>query len=75
MTFQPSPKTVIEEGENEISDCKEAISVLDNAIACKFLFDRHSLECQNWIKEYQQRIEHIDNALEMARAKIARSNG
>ena len=66
MTFQPSPKTVIEEGENEISDCKEAISVLDNAIACKFLFDRHSLECQKWIKEYKERIEQlrifIDNA-------------
>ncbi len=34
MIFQPSPKTVIEEGENEISDCEEAISVLDSAIKC-----------------------------------------
>ena len=54
MIFQPSPKTVIEEGENEISDCEEAISVLDSAIKCKFLFDRHSLECQKWIKEYNK---------------------
>ena len=67
MIFQPSPKTVIEEGENEISDCKEAISVLDSAIKCKFLFDRHSLECQKWIKEYKLRIEELREFMENAR--------
>ena len=56
----------IEKAQNDLDDCIEAISVLDNAIKCKFLFDKHSLECQKWIKEYKERIEQlrifIDNA-------------
>ena len=56
----------IEKAQNDLDDCIEAISVLDNAIKCKFLFDKHSLEMQKWIKEYKERIEQlrifIDNA-------------
>ena len=56
----------IEKAQNELDDCIESLSVLDNAVACGFLFDRHSLEMQKWIKEYKERIEQlrifIDNA-------------
>ena len=52
--------------QNELDDCIESLSVLDNAVACGFLFDKHSLEMQKWIKEYKERIEQlrifIDNA-------------
>ncbi len=37
----------IEKAQNELDDCIESVSVLDNAIACGFLFDEHSLIIQN----------------------------
>ena len=50
----------------ELDDCIESLSVLNNAVTCGFLFDKHSLEMQKWIKEYKERIEtlqiFIDNA-------------
>ena len=56
----------IEKAQNELDDCIESLSVLDNAVACGFLFDKHSLEIQKWIKEYKETIEalrlFIDNA-------------
>ena len=56
----------IEKAQSELDDCIESLSVLDNAVECGFLFDRHSLEMQKWIKEYKERIEQlrifIDNA-------------
>ena len=56
----------IEKAKSEIWDCTESLSVLDNAVKCGFLFDKHSLEMQKWIKEYKERIEQlrifIDNA-------------
>ena len=52
--------------QSELDDCIESLSVLDGAVACSFLFDKHSLEMQKWIKEYKKRIEElrifIDNA-------------
>ena len=42
----------------------EAISVLDNAIACGFLKDTHSLIAQTWIKEYKLDIENAKMFLE-----------
>ena len=66
MTFKPSVKTERERAQNEIDDAIEAISVLDNAIACGFLKDKHSLIAQEWIKEYQADIKRcrgfLDNA-------------
>jgi len=41
--------------------------VLDNAVACGFLFDKHSLEMQKWIKEYKFRIEELREFIENAR--------
>ena len=58
MTFKPSLKTERERVQNEIDDAIEAISVLDNAIACGFLKDKHSLIAQEWIKEYKNDIEN-----------------
>ena len=58
MTFKPSVKTERERAQNEIDDAIEAISVLDNAIACGFLKDKHSLIAQEWIKEYKNDMEN-----------------
>ena len=66
MKIQVNVVKEIEKAQSDLSDCIEAISVLDNAIKCKFLFDKQSLECKKWIKEYKERIEQlrifIDNA-------------
>ena len=64
MTFKPSVKTERERAQNEIDDAIEAISVLDNAIACAFLKDKHSLIAQEWIKEYKNDIENCKIFLE-----------
>ena len=58
MTFKPSLKTEREKAQMEIDDAIEAISVLDNAIACGFLKDKHSLIAQEWIKEYKNDMEN-----------------
>ena len=56
----------IKKAQDALDDCIESLSVLDNAVVCGFLFDKHSLEMQKWIKEYKLRIEQlrifIDNA-------------
>ena len=58
MIFKPSVKTEREKAQNVIDDAIEAMSVLDNAIACGFLKDKHSLIAQEWIKEYKNDIEN-----------------
>ena len=70
MTFKPSIKTEIERAQMEIDDAIEAVSVLDNAIACGFLKDKHSLIAQEWIKEYKQDIENCKMFLENHKEKI-----
>ena len=40
----------IKQAQSELDDCMESLSVLDNAVSCGFLFDKHSLEIQKWIK-------------------------
>ena len=57
----------IEQTQNELDDCIESLSVLDNAIECGFLFDKHSLEIQKWIKEYKHQIEYLREQLENMR--------
>ena len=64
MTFKPSLKTEREKAQEVIDDSMEAISVLDNAIACGFLKDTHSLIAQTWIKEYKLDIENAEMFLE-----------
>ena len=67
MIFKKSIKTQIEEAELEIDNNKEAKMLLDSAIKSTYLFDKHSLECQKWIKEYQHRIDYLNNFLEGAK--------
>ena len=57
----------IEKAQSELDDCIESLSVLDNAVECGFLFDRHSLEIQKWIKEYKQRIEYLREQIQNVR--------
>ena len=57
----------IKKAQNELDDCIESVSVLDNAIECGFLFDKHSLEMQKWIKEYYLRMEYLREQLENVR--------
>jgi len=64
MTFKPSIKTERERAQMVIDDSIEAISVLDNAIACGFLKDKHSLIAQTWIKEYKSDKENAEMFLE-----------
>ena len=58
MIFKPSIKTQREKAQEEMDDAIEAVSVLDGAIACGFLKDKHSLIAQGWIKEYKNDIEN-----------------
>ena len=64
MIFKPNIKTERERAQNEIDDAIEAVSVLDNAIACGFLKDKHSLIAQEWIKEYKNDIQNCKMFLE-----------
>ena len=58
----------IKKAQNELDDCIESLSVLDNAIACGFLFDRHNLAIQNeWLKDYRERIEYLREFIDNAR--------
>ena len=49
-----------------LDDCRESISVLSNAIKCGFLEDGHSLTMQEWLKQYEQREQYLQNTLEGA---------
>ena len=64
MIFKPSVKTQRERAQLELDDATEAISVLDSAISCGFLKDKHSLIAQTWIKEYKSDIENAKIFLE-----------
>ena len=64
MTFKPSVKTQIQRAQMELDDATEAVSVLDSAISCGFLKDKHSLIAQEWIKEYKTDIENCKMYLE-----------
>ena len=64
MIFKPSVKTQREKAQLELDDAIEAVSVLDSAISCGFLKDKHSLIAQEWIKEYKTDIENAKIFLE-----------
>jgi len=57
----------IEKAQNELDDCIESLSVLDNAVECGFLFNKHNFAIQEWIKEYKKRIEELREFIENAR--------
>ena len=57
----------IEQAQKELDDCIESLSVLDNAVTCGFLFDKHNFAILEWIKEYKHRIEYLREQLENVR--------
>ena len=57
----------IKKAQSQLDDCIESLSVLDNAVECGFLFDKHSLEMQKWIIEYKERIEYLREFIDNAR--------
>ena len=69
MIFKPSVKTQRERAQLELDDATEAISVLDSAISCGFLKDKHSLIAQEWIKEYKTDIERCKMFLDNSKGK------
>jgi len=66
QTKNKSQAHEIAKAEDAMSDAMESLSVIDNAISCGFLFDKHSLILQEWAKEYRDEIErckmYIENA-------------
>ena len=56
-------KYEIDKMVEQLSDAKESVAVLGNAIECGFLYDKHSLILQEWIVEYKQLIEQLDTHL------------
>ena len=67
MTFKKSIKTQIEEAKLKIDEYEEAKMLLDSIIKSTYLFDRHSLELQKMIKEYNKEIKDLKNFLEGAK--------
>ena len=58
----------IKEAQNIMDDCNEAISVLDNAIACGFLEDKHNMVIQKeWLPYYRERSEFLREQIENMR--------
>ena len=56
-------KYEIDKMVEQLSDAKESVAVLGNAIECGFLHDKYSLILQEWIVEYEQLIEQLDTHL------------
>ena len=58
-----SKKYEIDNLVNQLSDAKESVAVLSNAIECGFLHDKHSLILQKWIVEYEELSQQLDTHL------------
>ena len=67
MKIKVNKAKEIEQAQNELDDCIESLSVLDNAVTCGFLFDKHNFAILEWIKEYKHRIEYLREQLENMR--------
>ena len=58
-----SRKYEIDNLVNQLSDAKESVAVLGNAIECGFLHDKHSLILQEWIVEYAKDHDQMETHL------------
>ena len=58
-----SKKYEIDNLVNQLSDAKESVAVLGNAIECGFLHDKHSLILQEWIVEYAKDQDQMETHL------------
>ena len=56
-------KYEIDKMVEQLSDARESVAVLGNAIECGFLHDKHSLILQEWLVEYEQLSEQLDTHL------------
>ena len=63
ISINRGKKYEIDKMVEQLSDARESVAVLGNAIECKFLHDKHSLILQEWIVEYEQLIEQLDTHL------------
>ena len=63
ISINKARKHAIDKMVEELSDAKESIAVLGNAIECGLLHDKHSLILQEWIVEYEQLSEQLDTHL------------
>jgi len=63
ISYNRGKKYEIDKMVEQLSDARESVAVLGNAIECGFLHDKHSLILQEWIVEYEQLIEQLDTHL------------
>ena len=63
ISYNRGKKYEIDKMIEQLSDARESVAVLGNAIECGFLHDKHSLILQEWIVEYEQLIEQLDTHL------------
>ena len=56
-------KYEIDKMVEQLSDARESVAILGNAIECGFLHDKHSLILQKWLVEYEQLSEQLDTHL------------
>ena len=64
QTENKAKRHELEKLQNEMDDAMESLSIIDNAIQCGFMKDKHSLIMQEWAKEYRQEIERCKMFLE-----------
>ena len=67
QTENKAKRHELEKLQNEMDDAMESLSIIDNAIQCGFMKDKHSLILQDWIKYYKNKSEQIENYLDEAR--------
>ena len=66
QTENKAKRHELEKLQNEMDDAMESLSIIDNAIQCGFMKDKHSLIMQEWAKEYRDEIERCKMFIENA---------
>tara|TARA_Y100000593_G_C4258478_1_gene310924 strand:+ start:267 stop:521 length:255 start_codon:yes stop_codon:yes gene_type:complete len=65
QTENKAKRHELEKLQNEMDDAMESLSIIDNAIQCGFMKDKHSLIMQKWAKEYRDDITRIQTHLDV----------
>ena len=69
QTENKAKRHELEKLQNEMDDAMESLSIIDNAIQCGFMKDKHSLIMQEWAKEYRDDITRIQTHLDVTGEK------
>ena len=69
QTENKAKRHELEKLQNEMDDAMESLSIIDNAIQCGFMKDKHSLIMQEWTKEYRDDITRIQTHLDVTGEK------